>query len=95
MSAITVHVKVATMSPRCYSLAQQIMDLFQSGQLERKRKNDQTSLAVHASYFDFLYNYNVTENEEEVFKLLNEVISDKKRPNRKIIKKSETSNSVS
>ena len=71
------------MSERCYDLAQKVMDLYQSGELDRKRSKDSVPLAVHATYFDFLYHFNVVEQEEEVFQLLSTICKDKKRPERR------------
>ncbi|CAB4032558.1 Hypothetical predicted protein, partial [Paramuricea clavata] len=64
-SALTLHVKLATMSPRCYEQAQKLMDLYQAGQLDRARHNNTVLLVIHATYFDFLYTYNVMEQEDE------------------------------
>ncbi|CAB4028081.1 Hypothetical predicted protein [Paramuricea clavata] len=82
-SVLTLHAKLATMSPRCYQLAQKVMDMYQSGQLKRKRSDDSVLLAVHATYFDFLYKYNVLEQEDDVYALLNNICIERKRPERR------------
>ena len=67
-SALTFHVKLATISERCYKTVQNVMDMYQSGVLQRKKTSD-FPLAIHATYFDFLYNFNVMEQEDEVYQL--------------------------
>ena len=37
-SAIAIATKLAAMSPRCYSLAEKIMDMYEGGELEKKKK---------------------------------------------------------
>ena len=70
------------MSGRCYEAVQKIMDLYESGQLERKRTGS-VLLAIHATYFDFLCNFNVLEQEEEVYQLLNNICLKGCRPSRR------------
>lgn len=85
---LTLPVKVATMSLRCYQLTNEIIDMYQAGKLERKRSDETSvSLAIHATYFDFLYNFNVIEQEEEVYELLNKIRLEKRRPERRQNKK--------
>ena len=57
------------------------MELYEDGKLDRKWAHNK--LAIHATYFDFLYNFNVREQEDEVFGLLNNIFLDRKRPERR------------
>ena len=75
------------MSSRCYEAAEKVMDLYQCGELDRKRLDNSVLLAIHATYFDFLYNYNVMQQEGEVYDVLNNICIERKRPERRQNKK--------
>ena len=62
-----------TISQRCYDPAQEIVYIFEGGELEKKLKSEDAVLTMHASYFDFLYK-DVQNMEEEVFQLLKHLI---------------------
>ena len=70
------------MSERCHKTAQKVIAMYQSGHLERK-KTGNLSLAIHATYFDFLFNVNVRKQEEEVYKRLSDICVKHCRPERR------------
>ena len=84
-SAIAIATKLAAMSPRCYSLAEKTMDMYEGGELEKKKKKESTIITIHGSYFNFLYNVDPLKNEDEMCHVLQDLVQNKRKSGRKTV----------
>ena len=61
------------------------MDMYEEGELEKKKKKEDTIITVHGSYFNFLYNVDPLKDEDEMCRVLQDLVENKRKPGRKTL----------